>query len=505
MLIHAFLCCAATLCAAAEVPAAPRADAFVLVTVAASELARAQDAVGAANLTPVEAIDPGVPLVRCLSRFAAAERLAREGFEVGALTTSVPVKYIIPGFRGRAGAPPREAEGRIDVHDGFHDGPMIEALLAAFAARYPAITALREIGKSVQGRRLLALKISGRAAVEEDEPAVLFAGGVHGSEVLGPELVLDIIAELTAGYAAGGDVRRWVDSCAIWCVPLVNPDGNHRYFHVSGAGRKNGADTNGNGADDRTDGVDLNRNFPFMWNALAERGSSADPAHGRYRGPRPASEPETRAVMALAEAQRFVIAFSFHTAGTKVLVPYTIDGVQSPSPHTAWMIAERIAALASLPEHGCNYKAVRNLYPVDGTDQDWLYHTHGTLAYIIEGPRTSIEAPGPPMPVVKGMRRGWRFALARLFEGPTLSGRVRDAGTGAPLAAELALAEITTYAGERHTAHPATGRFDLVLPAPGIYHLHVAKEGFEPRALAVQVGEERREVEVLLAADQLAE
>ncbi|MCP4592678.1 MAG: hypothetical protein GY842_18240, partial [bacterium] len=282
-----------------------------------------------------------------------------------------------------------------------------------------------------------------------------------------------------------------------WCLPLANPDGCHRFFHIASAGRKNGRDNNGNGLIDFEDGVDLNRNYPFRWHSLGETGSKSDPAAAWYRGPEPASEPEVRAIMEFADRERFVALISYHTAGTKILVPYTIDDCRSPRPNTAWVLAGHMAALSDSGRDDRDYLPVRNLYSVDGTDQDWHFWKHGTLAYIWEGPRTN-----PPYSdrdrYVAGVRPGWQFLLNRLAAGPTLSGHVRDAATGAALEAEITLDEIKMYEGEVHTSHPATGRFDRILPREGMYHVNVSKKGYEAESVEVEVGREWRSIEVEL-------
>jgi len=247
--------------------------------------------------------------------------------------------------------------------------------------------------------------------------------------------------------------------------------------------------------------VDLNRNYPFRWHTLGERSSKSNPKHYWYRGPESASEPETRAMMRLAEEQRFVMLISFHTSATKILVPYTIDNVNNPEPSVAWMVGEKIAALSDSYREDREYKAVRNLYSVDGTDQDWHYWKYGTLAYIWEGPRHNPPFERDRDKMVEGARPGWGYMLDRHAEGPTLSGNVIDAESGAPLEAIITLDEIKTFEGEIHTSHPATGCFDQILPAKGTYHINFRKEGYLPKSVEVEVGQEWKTITVYLVPE----
>lgn len=410
----------------------------------------------------------------------------------------LPYRYRFDGFASRMGQPvPRNAQGQIVVSDGYHDPAMIERLLKAFANDYPSLTRLHEIGATWQHRPLWALKISADVSDEADKPAFLFVAAHHGNELLSTEYVLDIIDYLTSNYRTDANVRRWLDQYEIWCLPLANPDGCHSFFHVTASGRKNGRDTNGNGKVDYSDGVDINRNYPFRWHSLGEEGSKSDPEAGWYRGPEPGSEPEPQAIMKLADRERFVGLISYHTAGTRVLVPYTIDNCRPPRPNTAWILAGHMAALSDSERDNREYIPVHNLYPVDGTDQDWHFWRHGTMAYIWEGSRTN-----PPYAdrdrYVAGVRPGWQYLLNRLADGPSLSGHVRDAATGAPLEAEITLDEIRTFEGEVHTSHPVTGRFDRYLPQPGRYHLRATRQGYQPASQEVEVGRQWKTIELEL-------
>lgn len=428
---------------------------------------------------------------------AEAERLRRSGVAILAERGELPWSSSDPDFRVRRGQPPTTTHSGFRIDESFKDPAMVEALLRAYAARFPAITRLVEIGRSHQGRPLLALKISDHPEQDEDEDAVLFNGAHHGSELMTIEYTLDAIQTLTEQYAHDPGVRRWVDNLEIHVVPLVNPDGNHYYMHSSRtAGRKNGRDTDADGELDWWDGVDLNRNYPFRWGSLGELGSRGWYAEHNYRGTAPASEPETAAMMRLAATQRFAASISFHTYSTAILSPYTIDGVDNPQGDEAWSIATALAAAAPAQPNGRPYRVRRKLYPVDGTDQDWHRHTHGTLAYLLEGSHHNPRDPAVRLAAVTATRPVWQALLDRVLAGPTLVGHVRDE-LGRPLEAAIYLDDLSLQTGERWTSRPRDGRFFRALARPGEYTIRAERPGCPEVHQRVQV-RQRSSAELVL-------
>jgi protein MpaA len=110
----------------------------------------------------------------------------------------------------------------------------------------------------------------------------LIMGGFHGSEPLSVQLALRFAEYLYFGYHEKLD-------CKVVIVPCVNPDGLVRGFRSNSRG------------------VDLNRNFPTKnWTTRYDKRS-------HYPGERPASEPETKAVMALIEKYQPDRIVSIHT------------------------------------------------------------------------------------------------------------------------------------------------------------------------------------------------
>ncbi len=137
---------------------------------------------------------------------------------------------------------------------GLFVGPVAAAEPAAVGAATGAVNEIRIFGTSVKGRALRAYRIGDPAS----EQKVVIISTMHGDE----QGTLRILKTLING--------RVVTGADIWLVPYLNRDGLAR------GTRKNAR------------GVDLNRNFPVSWQRQT----------GKYNsGPRPASEPETRALM----------------------------------------------------------------------------------------------------------------------------------------------------------------------------------------------------------------
>lgn len=144
------------------------------------------------------------------------------------------------------------------------------ALVPTIALRLrPAVVERRILGESVRGRPIRAWRLG-----EPDAPRTAVAlAAMHGDEAA-PRRILTALRD-------GGPIRG-VD---LWVVPVLNPDGFARHT------RRN------------AHGVDLNRNFPRDWKPLDGEVES---------GPRPASEPETRAVMRFVRNVDPTFVVSFH-------------------------------------------------------------------------------------------------------------------------------------------------------------------------------------------------
>lgn len=459
---------------------------------------------------PPDPAAPGVSRVWCAADLDAGEGLHRRAAGLPHHLTAKPAREAHddpPSAESFAARDPSYEEHRsrgpvstgtgFDVCASYKDIWMVEDLLWAYHGQHPDITRIYEIGRSRQGRPILAIRVTDNPDRDEDELAVLLNGGAHGHELLSVDYAFDALRQLLE-QRNGPRVRRWIEELDLWVVPLVSPDGNWtllRSLNARKVGRRNGMDSDRDCVfEPRVDGVDLNRNYPFGWGILGEEGSSSDPSSPYYRGEEPASEPETRALVALARQHRFAAAISWHTHGSMVISPYTIEGVRNPDPDVAWDIAG--AMVESSPQ---DFRLRRSMYPVDGTDQDWHFHAHGTLAYIVEGSHHNPLDPGVRRASVEGVRPLLGVLLDRVLDGPGITGNVLGPG-GEPVEAVVEIDPTTTFEGERWTSRPRDGRFYRALAGPGTYTVRAVSDGGGVAERRIEVGEGVARVELALAA-----
>ena len=373
-------------------------------------------------------------------------------------------------------------DGRPDLTVSYKDPSMIEAIVRSYEVLHPGLAKAFAIGRTHQGRDIVALRLTAHPRPDE-APAVLLLGGIHGSELLAPEYALDAVEQLLTDPTRRDRVLAGLD---LWVVPLLNPDGNavtHQFTQY--AGRKNGRGAVTDGRLDPFEGVDLNRNFALGW-GRDEAASRSFPRSMYYRGPAAGSEPETQALMGLAAQRRFAAAISFHTNGSMILVPYTLDGIQSPTPNAAWAIAEAITADVPEQPSGKPLRVRRQMYPVDGTEQDWLRHAFGTVAFTVEGSHHNPTNRTTRLASVRALRPLVPALLDRVIAGPRVSGRVVDA-SGKPVEAVVSISAERWNADEAWTSRPADGRFHRLLAAPGPVQVTARADGYRPATTRVDV------------------
>ncbi|WP_282794913.1 M14 family metallopeptidase [Streptomyces sp. CC224B] len=303
----------------------------------------------------------------------------------------------------------------------YHNYAEMNAEINQRLQQYPNLMSRRVIGKSYQGRDIVAIKISDNVGTDENEPEVLFTHHQHAREHLTVEMALYLLRELGAGYGSDARVTKMVNEREIWIVPDLNPDGGE-YDIASGSyrsWRKNRQPNSGSTAV----GTDMNRNWNYRWGCCG--GSSSSPGSETYRGPRAESAPEVKVVADFVRSrvvggkQQIKAGIDFHTYSELVLWPYgytyadTAPGLTQDDRDAFATVGRKMAA-----SNGYTPEQSSDLYITDGSIDDWLWGDQKIFGYTFEMYPSSAGGGGfyPPDEVIERETSRNRDAVLQLLE-----------------------------------------------------------------------------------------
>jgi carboxypeptidase T len=318
-------------------------------------------------------------------------------------------------------------------------------------------------------RRCYAVRI-GKGPRTRKRPAICLLGGVHGREWGSADILIYFSMRLLRAYRDRQDIRLGrktftfdqirglIERKDVLVFPQVNPDGRRYSMERQPMWRKNRRPAPA-GCAARSIGVDINRNFPFLWDY--ERhflpgtvGSSTLPSDFEsYIGPRAASEPETRNVIWLLDQNpRIRYLVDLHSYGETILYSWGTDANQGDDPQMSFLNRAfdgmrgrpfdqqyreymppqdeattvelgRCMAAAIRRVRGRDYKVKQSigLYPTAGSSDDYAYSRHMVdpgklkiIAFTMEWGRSHAVTPfHPPYPE---MRKVMREVTAGLLE-----------------------------------------------------------------------------------------
>ncbi|MDQ1036433.1 carboxypeptidase T [Streptomyces sp. V3I8] len=344
-------------------------------------------------------------------RASQAKELRRLGYEVSSLGAA-------PDRSGAADA------GVLDFPSAdsrYHNYAEMNTEINQRLAAYPSIMSKRVIGKSYQGRDIVAVKISDNVATDEAEPEVLFTHHQHAREHLTVEMALYLLRELGAGYGSDSRITNMVNNREIWIVPDLNPDGGE-YDIATGAyrsWRKNRQPNTGSSAV----GTDLNRNWNYRWGCCG--GSSGSTSSETYRGASAESAPEVKVVADFVRSrvvggkQQIRAGVDFHTYSELVLWPFgyttsdTATGMTADDRNAFAAVGQKMAA-----SNGYTAEQSSDLYITDGSIDDYLWGSQKIFSYTFEMYPSSSGGGGfyPPDEVIERETSRNRDAVLQLLE-----------------------------------------------------------------------------------------
>lgn len=246
------------------------------------------------------------------------------------------------------------------MKDAFASYPtpgQIATRLQELQAKFPKIFKVFSLGQSGNGHEILAVKLSDNVEQDELEPEFKYIANMHGDEIVGREMMVLLLEDLTERFANGDkEIVSLINNSEIFIIPSMNPDG----------------------AESRRRGnarwSDLNRNFPDFTS------DNTNTTAGRQL--------ETKAVMAFQASRKFALSANFHGGTECVNYPWDTTGDEFALVDLVKDLsveyANEVPGMKNSTEFDGGVTNGYDWYEVDGGMQDWSYHWYGDLQVTIE-------------------------------------------------------------------------------------------------------------------------
>ncbi|KAG1962390.1 probable carboxypeptidase X1 isoform X1 [Pimephales promelas] len=221
-----------------------------------------------------------------------------------------------------------------------HNYKEMRKLMKSVNEMCPDITRIYSIGKSYMGLKLYVMEISDNPGKHElGEPEFRYVAGMHGNEVLGRELLLNLMEYICQEYKQGNQrIVHLVKETRIHLLPSMNPDGYEMAY-------KKGSELAGWALGRYSyEGIDMNHNFAdlntVMWDAIELETDKSKlinhyfPIPEHYTSEEALVSPETRAVISWMQTIPFVLSANLHGGELVVTYPFDMTRDWAPKEHT---------------------------------------------------------------------------------------------------------------------------------------------------------------------------
>lgn len=336
-------------------------------------------------------------------------------------------------------------------------------MMQYFASTYPHICRLDTIGRSIQDRLLLAVKISDNVAEDEEEPAFLYTATMHGDELVGYILTLRLIDFLLSNYGTNIEVDRVVNDLEIWINPLSNPDGtfpNDNNHTVASSIRYN------------MNGKDLNRNFPD-----AGLGQSDDTT---------GVELENQYMMLFLREHKFNLSANIHSGAEVVNYPWDHKFVRHPDTDWYVFISQEYADLARDENPSYLDEFVDDSTGITGITNgaDWYRITGGRQDYVnyfLQGREVTLELSNTKKLESEVLETYWNYNQWSMINYMSqarygIHGTVTDNTTGDGIEARIFVLDHDNDSSWI-SSDESSGKFYRYLKE-GIYNLEISANGY---------------------------
>ena len=214
----------------------------------------------------------------------------------------------------------------------------IDNLIGGLKNIYPDFCQIINLENSREGKPIRAVKLGKGSS--QTRRGVLFVGGIHARELLNPDALIYFAYNLAYAYKQNKDfvlggkkyaasvVKLLIESMDIFILPCANPDG--RAFVLAPNGDRMWRGNRAPNPGKACKGVDINRNFDFLWTSGIKTSSNACDPSQLYKGPSAFSEPETRNVRQLLDSFPHIVGMiDVHSYSNFIMYPWGDDENQT--------------------------------------------------------------------------------------------------------------------------------------------------------------------------------
>ena len=332
------------------------------------------------------------------------------------------------------------------------------------ANEHKDICRLDSIGTTYNDRLLLCLKISSRPRIEINRPKFFYSAAMHGDELTGAIMMLNLIDSLVSNPGIIGDNSTFP---VIYICPFANPDGTWI----------DGNSTVHNAIRYNANYVDLNRNYPDI-----RTGKNSDGE---------AMQKETEAFIAYQQREKFDLSCNLH--GGSEVFNYPWDSYRSAQNKHAddnWFKALGNDFVARLNDDmGTYFTNVTqsgvveggDWYVINGSRQDWS-------TYFANCREVTLEVSIPKTPSESRLNEYWyklKDALFVFFDycNKGFEVMVTDSLTSNPL--EHVMIEIRDYDKDSSQVFTNLNGYCFRPILEGNYQVTFSKKGYQSKTLEI--------------------
>jgi len=265
-----------------------------------------------------------------------------------------------------------------DFFSQYNNYADVIAWIKTLPTTYPKLVTVVDLGKSYEGRELLAVKVTASNAT--NTPAIWFDGCIHAREWIATATVIYMLNQFLKEYNRDPEVTKLVDNLEIWVMPIFNVDGYSYTWTDNRMWRK----TRSPNAGSSCVGTDPNRNWDFHWNGAD---SSDNPCDDTFIGAEAFSEIETKTVgLYIADANKVTNKFkgyiNFHSYSQLWMGPWGYTSDLPKDYEVQNTLAGKCAATIQAQPYGTQYQygpISTTIYPASGSSADYTYGVANVL------------------------------------------------------------------------------------------------------------------------------